>query len=418
MGKLAASPAGGGGGGGELPSHTLNSPTTPVGREGQNIDVVVAQSLEVVFTKLNMGADLDPAEYRVSLGDCERLGRAVADHPALTVSTLDTVPIRSEREDITRRQALRVRRSQVEALRAAALLRPLTASPAAGGRLALLDLSHCPLGDQGALAVAGALGALPALETLLLVNAKVGAEGARGLAFAMAQSGFAGERLDLRLNPLGELGGQGVAALLRRNLGPRALGLAATDLGTMAGLHLAEALHYNCRLQALTISSNPSLGEPVGGALVEAMAVNTWLLQVDARDSGLREQDLQAVEEALAANRLRHRQAWERQQQRLQEEADEQLQELQELQELQDNLQEARPLQEQHEAGGRGRGRGRGRGDGPDSTASIATATAPARPSGRTSASALAAAASGALGLGVGAATLSLASTRSGIPST
>lgn len=82
-----------------------------------------------------------------------------------------------------------------------------------------------------------------------LFSRQIGPTGARGLAFGLAEAGFAGERLDLRLNPLADEGGCALAALLRRNLGPRGLGLAGATLGTAAGLHLAEALRANCGLQ-------------------------------------------------------------------------------------------------------------------------------------------------------------------------
>lgn len=39
--------------------------------------------------------------------------------------------------------------------------------------------------------------------------------------------------------------------------------------------------------QSLDVSSNPGLGPHVGRALAEAMRANTWLLALDARDTGM-----------------------------------------------------------------------------------------------------------------------------------
>lgn len=78
---------------------------------------------------------------------------------------------------------------------------------------------------------------------------QIGARGAQGLAHGLGLASFQGESLDLRLNPIGDEGAQFMAALLRRNLAPRRLGLAATGVLNLGGLHLAEALHSNCRLQ-------------------------------------------------------------------------------------------------------------------------------------------------------------------------
>lgn len=73
-------------------------------------------------------------------------------------------------------RALRVRRSRIDAVRAAALLRPLAARATrypAACNLAELDLSHCLLGDSGAMAVARLAVLMPSLTTIVLVNNRV-----------------------------------------------------------------------------------------------------------------------------------------------------------------------------------------------------------------------------------------------------
>ena len=49
-----------------------------------------------------------------------------------------------------------------------------------------LDLSHCIIGDEGALALGATLLELPNLRILILTNNRIGGRGAKGLAYALA----------------------------------------------------------------------------------------------------------------------------------------------------------------------------------------------------------------------------------------
>jgi len=119
-----------------------------------------------------------------------------------------------------------------------------------------LDLSYNHLDDA---ALATVVRLLKYRNTLVHVNLEgynFTADGATKLAEELSQQGSVLEVLNLAFNPLGEAGGQALAAMLEKNTTLRVLELGNTDLGIKSLVRLASALAaHNRTLQFLSVES-------------------------------------------------------------------------------------------------------------------------------------------------------------------
>lgn len=181
----------------------------------------------------SVGEDFSWNMFKVSVADCQRLGRALLDLNDLKI--------------------LRLHRSKIEYLHCQALMQNLIKNRT----IVELDLSHCEIGDQGTLCVAKVLRSHPTLKILNLTNNNIREIGAEGLGFAMVQTGCADlEYLCLRLNPIGSEGAMCILRALVRCTIPAALSLSGCLLDEDIAPNIALMLKMNDTLKNLEISNN------------------------------------------------------------------------------------------------------------------------------------------------------------------
>lgn len=179
--------------------------------------------------------------------DCHRLGRALLDLAAL--------------------KTLRIHRSKLEYPHCQALAQHL----AKNHTLVELDLSHCAIGDRGALCVAKILQIQRTLRTVNLTNNYIGQIGAEGLAFVMCQSDcVALDGLVLKTNPLGSEGTMVLLRALIRCDIPRMLSLSGCMLEEEIITKLSMMLMMNQTLKELDLSNN-WFGERGGQVTLEVV---------------------------------------------------------------------------------------------------------------------------------------------------
>jgi hypothetical protein len=168
----------------------------------------------------------------------------------------------------------------------AELARSIAESPLAR-QLIRLSIAGEPLGDEGAAHLART-DRLVQVETLALIDASIGPEGARALLQANLH---ALTTLDLSGNPLTV---ESLEPLLRA-LKPRALALARCGLGAEGARRLA-AVDCSARLWSLDLSGND-----IGDAGVAAMSASGWfgqLLELYIASNGITARGLRALEQA------------------------------------------------------------------------------------------------------------------------
>lgn len=171
--------------------------------------------------------------FKISVADCQRLGRALLDLNDLRI--------------------LRIHRSKIEYPHCQVLMQNLIKNRT----LVELDLSHCEIGDQGALCVAKVLRGHPTLKILNLANNNIRQIGAEGLGFILIQVGCANlDFLSLRLNPLGPEGVMCILrALVRCNI-PKGLSLSGCLFEEDSIANIVLMLKMNDSLKKLDITNN------------------------------------------------------------------------------------------------------------------------------------------------------------------
>ncbi|XP_019768683.1 dynein regulatory complex subunit 5 [Dendroctonus ponderosae] len=237
------------------------------------------QELDIIFGVKNAGEDFRFEMFKLSLQDGQRLGKAVQELPKI--------------------QSLRIHRSSLEFEHCQALVQGLVNSK--WSSLVELDLSHCLIGNPGALCVAFLLQKFPGLKILNLTNNGIGKIGTEGLGFALLQNPGL-QDLNLRLNPLGIDGTMGILSALVRISWPQRLSMAACMFDEDTALKVAQMIKLNDALERLDVSAN-YFGEAVGEALVDAVESNSTIQWLDVRETDISPQQKEQVEECLLRNR-------------------------------------------------------------------------------------------------------------------
>lgn len=181
-----------------------------------------------------MSEDFHQNMFKLTLLDCERLGKAINNH-------LKSLKI------------LRIRRSQLLGDHCRALTHCLVSNET----IEELDLSHCQIGDVGALCIAKVLCVHPTLRHLNLCNNNIGVLGAEGIGFALLMPNCGLITLDLRLNRLNHDGAMGIMRALVRSDKLEELSMAGCLFDDdETPVRVGQMLQLNSSLRKLDISNN------------------------------------------------------------------------------------------------------------------------------------------------------------------
>lgn len=155
-------------------------------------------------------------------------------------------------------------------------------------RLRLLDLWSNGLGPKGAEALAGALKVNTKLERLYLNENPIGSQGAGYIVEALT-SNRALAHLWLSRCQLGDAGAEAVAAALSNTRMRRleALDLWGNGFGPTGGIAIATALRTNRMLRTLELRDNEKMGDEVARAFAETMSKNAALGTLDLVSTGI-----------------------------------------------------------------------------------------------------------------------------------
>ncbi|RZC36889.1 hypothetical protein BDFB_004457 [Asbolus verrucosus] len=195
------------------------------------------EEFEVVYANFSQGMN-DVSDkfnwnmFKLSVADCQRLGRSIHHLKSLRV--------------------LRIHRSKLEDAHARALMQGFIKNET----VEELDLSHCLIGDQGALCIAKVLCVHPKLRILNLCDNRIERLGCEGLGFALLEPGCSLEKLNLKLNPLREGGAMGIMRALVRGTKLVELSMAACEFDDDAPVRVGQMLILNTSLKKLDISNN------------------------------------------------------------------------------------------------------------------------------------------------------------------
>lgn len=191
------------------------------------------EELDVVFGMRNVKVSFNWNMWKLSVLDAKRLGEACL--------YLDNLRI------------VRVHRTKLSDSHCQALLQGLIKTK----NLFELDLSHCEIGDEGALCVAKVMMEHPTLAKIKLNNNKIRTIGGQGLGFALLHNSCCPLiHLDLKLNPLEHDGTMGILRALVRGDKPQELSLAGCLFGEITPIRVAQTINLNRSLEVLDISSN------------------------------------------------------------------------------------------------------------------------------------------------------------------
>ena len=151
-----------------------------------------------------------------------------------------------------------------------------------------LNLALNSITDEGALALAGVLGALPSLDRLNLEHNWIGTSGSEALARALSSGRAHLRQLSLASNNLGERGGAALAGALASNRWLHTLNLYSNSIGTSGAVAFAATLAGgSSALADLNLAHNyiDADGEVAGAsALSDAMRRgHTALRRLDLR---------------------------------------------------------------------------------------------------------------------------------------
>eukprot|EP00633_Aureoumbra_lagunensis_P003707 CAMPEP_0197301422 /NCGR_PEP_ID=MMETSP0890-20130614/50389_1 /TAXON_ID=44058 ORGANISM="Aureoumbra lagunensis, Strain CCMP1510" /NCGR_SAMPLE_ID=MMETSP0890 /ASSEMBLY_ACC=CAM_ASM_000533 /LENGTH=734 /DNA_ID=CAMNT_0042780721 /DNA_START=433 /DNA_END=2636 /DNA_ORIENTATION=- len=164
-----------------------------------------------------------------------------------------------------------------------------------------LDLRKKKIGDEGAKALAEALGTNFSLQQLGLAGNNIGDEGARAIAYAFEPNSMymfrTFQKLDLSGNNIGAEGAKALATALatETSFRPQELWLNGNNIGAEGAKALATALGTNPSLQTLELP-------PFRIALAETFATNTSLQKLDLSANNIGVEGAIAIGRALATN--------------------------------------------------------------------------------------------------------------------
>uniref|UniRef100_A0AAR5Q2L6 Uncharacterized protein n=1 Tax=Dendroctonus ponderosae TaxID=77166 RepID=A0AAR5Q2L6_DENPD len=219
-----------------------------------------------------------------------------------------------------RLQELRLTDSDIDCDKAIIILKALCKHD-----LAVLDLSHCKIGDRGAVAIARFTTLCPVRE-LYLVNNRIGkytirpllmghpnllianlarnsgTKGVKSLAYAVAQEGCELHHLDLHLNHVSDQAGNILlASLVKYNQSLKSILLSSCSLTNH--FQIARALkHRNC-IERLDVSNN-ALGEDTGLELLRALKSNSTMRKLDVRMCKISSSTEAGIQHEVHKNRI------------------------------------------------------------------------------------------------------------------
>jgi len=160
-----------------------------------------------------------------------------------------------------------------------------------------IDLSGQGLGDEDAIALAGALQSNNTnLLELDLSNNAIGDEGANALGNALKANGTL-LKLILDCNSIGPEGARGLSQGLKVNASLRFLHLGRNSIGPKGANGLAEMLQMNASLQELHVNCS-LIGMEGAQSLAEALQMNASVHELDLKNNSIRSVAEQAVEDA------------------------------------------------------------------------------------------------------------------------
>jgi Ran GTPase-activating protein (RanGAP) involved in mRNA processing and transport len=167
-------------------------------------------------------------------------------------------------------------------------------------RLTSLGLFGNSIGDEGAKALADALGKNSGLTSLYLGANNIGAEGAKALADALGKdSSLTG--LNLWHNNIGDEGAKALADALEKNSSLTNLDLRRSNIGDEGAKALSDALGKNSSLTSLNLECN-KIGDEGAKALAEALGKNSSLTSLDLRHNNIGAEGAKALADALGKN--------------------------------------------------------------------------------------------------------------------
>lgn len=170
--------------------------------------------------------------FKLSHMDCQRLGKSLNQLKSLRI--------------------LRIHRSRLEDQHVRLLMQGLVKNQT----IEELDLSHCLIGDQGALCIARVLCVHPKLKILNLCNNRIETLGSEGIGFALLEPGCSLEKLNLNLNPLCEGGAMGIMRALVRGTNLTEFSMASCEFDDDAPIRTGQMLKLNLTLKKLDVSNN------------------------------------------------------------------------------------------------------------------------------------------------------------------
>lgn len=245
----------------------------PIFKKCQRID-----EFDLVFGMNNVGEKFEWRMFSVSIDDCDRLGRAILNLKLLKI--------------------LRIHRSKIEDLHCQALVRGLVSNTT----IIELELSHCRIGNQGALCIAKLIEVHPTLQILNLSDNLIGGVGGEGIGYALLQEDSCPlVSLDLRLNPLGHQGALGLMRSLVRGNKPERINLACCEFEDMTSYIFGCMLKVNKSLTWIDVSNN-WFGEFGGENLVIGLSSNESVKWLDVRETYITPEQLTAVKHMLKRN--------------------------------------------------------------------------------------------------------------------
>ncbi|XP_056636675.1 dynein regulatory complex subunit 5 [Diorhabda sublineata] len=237
------------------------------------------EEFDIIFGMNDVKEDFNWNMFKITVSDCQRLGKAILDLKLLKV--------------------LRIHKSNIEDKHCQALMQNLIKNKT----IVVLDLSNCKIGDQGTLCIAKVLMNHPTLRKLILTNNLIGQIGAEGLGYGLIQDTCPPlESLILRLNPLGHAGVMGILRALVRCSFPTELSLSSCLFEDETPEKISKVLNWNDTLQVLDVSNN-WFGEYGGDLMVESLKDNTSLLWLDMRETDITPQQNMLIRKYLLRNR-------------------------------------------------------------------------------------------------------------------
>ncbi|XP_046489443.1 dynein regulatory complex subunit 5 isoform X1 [Neodiprion pinetum] len=243
--------------------------------------------MSINFGLIYMNDGFDWRDFKFSVEDCKNLGSGIKNSVRLAKFSLT--------------------RSNLDSHRVAALLHGM----AVNNTVVEMNLSHCKLGDLGAQAVGEYLTINKRLRIIHLANNYIGARGAQGIVHGLLQESSAPlKELNLRLNPLTDVGGNHICALILRHQTLESLNISGCSLTTEGGINMAECLasgYVKSPTLELDLSNN-ELGPIAGEAFEVAVTSCNLIVGLDVRMCNFSKKSEYTISESVARNKKFHRQ--------------------------------------------------------------------------------------------------------------